>query len=503
MEFEIAAPEPAGLVASLSSLGYSAQDAIADLVDNSVAADARAVEVDFTWDGSNSWISVVDDGVGMSEDRLRVAMTVAGGWNTARTMTDLGRFGMGLKSASFSQSRRVTVSTSEDGATWATRAWDLDHIAEVGEWRLLRTVSASTEKLLERLRAKRTRGTVVLWQNLTRYRTTAGKDVRARRQFYDDARRVANHLGMIFGRYLTRREPLVIVVDGEPVVPWDPFLVKHESMVSLPPEQLEFSGHIVQVRPYILPPLRRLTEEEVQIAAGARGWQGQQGFYVYRRDRLLSSGGWLGLRGLRSEERYNLARIAIDVPAESDSMWSVDVRKAKVTAPVGLRDSLLRVARHAREQAAKNMRRRGRIASRQHDSNLFFAWNLERNNGMIACRINRDHPAVIALLESAGGQVGQVEAVLRLIEETVPITGLRALHEPDTPDDPDPFENATTATGSDVVARQMLELFMSAGKSRSEALAVLRQTHPFDQMAGFWSNDDAGTSDLLGTPTQA
>lgn len=184
-------------------------------------------------------------------------------------------------------------------------------------------------------------------------------------------------------------------------------------------------------------------------------------------------------------------------------MWSVDVRKAKVTAPVGLRDSLLRVARHAREQAAKNMRRRGRIASRQHDSNLFFAWNLERNNGMIACRINRDHPAVIALLESAGGQVGQVEAVLRLIEETVPITGLRALHEPDTPDDPDPFENATTATGSDVVARQMLELFMSAGKSRSEALAVLRQTHPFDQMAGFWSNDDAGTSDLLGTPTQA
>jgi hypothetical protein len=504
LDFEIAAPEPAGLVASIGSLGYSVQDAVADLVDNSVAAGAANVEIDFTWDGSNSWVSVVDDGVGMSEDRLRVAMTVAGGWNTTRATTDLGRFGMGLKSASFSQSRLVTVSTCEDGAAWVTRTWDLDHIAEVGEWRLLQSVSPATEALLGRLRNGRARGTVVLWQSLTSYRTAAGEDARARRQFYDDSRRVSDQLGVTFGRYLTRRDPLVIVVDGEQVAPWDPFLVKHESTMSLPPEQLELSGHIVRVQPYILPPLRRLSEDETRIAAGARGWQRQQGFYVYRRDRLISVGGWLGLRGLRTEERYNLARIAIDVPAESDAMWSVDVRKAKVTAPVALRDSLMRVAQYARKHAAENMRRRGRIASRQHDANLFFAWKLERNNGVITCRINREHPAVVALLESTGGQADQVDAVLRLIEETVPITGLRALHEPDTPDDPDPFDDATAEAGSDAVARRMLDLFMAAGRSRSEALGVIRQTHPFDQMTGFWSeaDDEVSTTDPLGTPTE-
>lgn len=116
MTYDIAAPEPAGMVASLSSLGYSLPAAVADLVDNSVSAGARNIDVTFTWAGRDSWIAVVDDGRGMSAEELVTAMTVAArGPKTKRSSTDLGRFGVGLKSASFSQARQLSVAAATAG----------------------------------------------------------------------------------------------------------------------------------------------------------------------------------------------------------------------------------------------------------------------------------------------------------------------------------------------------------------------------------------------------
>lgn len=488
LDYEIAAPEPAGLVASLGALGYSLSDAVADLVDNSISAAASRLDVDFTWAGTDSWIAVSDDGHGMSADELVTAMTVAARWSADRATRDLGRFGMGLKSASFSQSGLFTVVSRRADTDWQVRTWDRRLIEVTGEWRLLHYCPPSAVPIVERLLEHLDYGTVVVWQRLRGYEDVDAENRRAQISFHDGADRVARHLGVTFARYVEDRR-LTLSVNGEAVTPWDPFLLEHPSTISQPPEELPLAGHLVGIRPYVLPSLHRLAEAEAAKAGGVRGWQRQQGFYVYRRDRLISAGGWLGLRGLRTEERFNLARIAIDIPAETDAMWQVDVRKASVTAPVLLRPSLLRIATNARKAAAESVRFRGQLASREHDTGLHFAWNIKRKAGTISCSINRNHPVIRALLDEFKDDPAQIKAVLRLLEETVPIAGLRALHETDTADDPQPFHTIDATNDSDAVAQQILALMIASGRSRSDALGVLRQMQPFDQIDGFWTED--------------
>lgn len=218
MGYDLAPPEPAGMVASLSSLGYSLPDALADLVDNSVSAGARTIDVEFTWNGADSWIAVVDDGDGMSEGALVTAMTVAArGPATDRSATDLGRYGVGLKSASFSQCRLLTVCTAKTDGSWRTRTWDLDVVERTGEWRLLHEPSSGTGELLDRLTEGLAQGTVVLWQRLSGYRGVAVDDQKTQQQFYDESEKVSAHLGLVYAWFLTGSSPLALRVAGIPV----------------------------------------------------------------------------------------------------------------------------------------------------------------------------------------------------------------------------------------------------------------------------------------------
>ncbi|MGY5120550.1 ATP-binding protein [Streptomyces sp. 900105755] len=478
------------MVASLSSLGYSLPDALADLVDNSVSAGASSVDVEFTWEGADSWVAVIDDGRGMSEHALVTAMTVAArGTATDRATTDLGRYGVGLKSASFSQCRLLTVRSATAGGIWRTRTWDLDVVERTGEWRLLHEPSPETGRILERLTEGRAQGTVVLWQRLSGYRGVAVGDQKTQQQFYDESEKASAHLGLVFARFLNGSSPLALRVSGMAVSQWDPFLSAHPSVRRLPVERLPLDGHMVTVRPYVLPGPQRLSGEEAEQAGGPKGWLRQQGFYVYRRNRLILSGSWLGLRGLRREERYNLARVAVDIPAETDVQWQVDVRKATVVPPVALRRHLTRIAGLVRTSASEAVRTRGQIAARQHGGNLAFAWNVRRSDEKISCRINRNHPLVKGVLQEGGADPARVRALLRLLEETVPVSALRVLHEADTADDPEPFGGPGEADEhANEVAKQMLDVLVSQGRSPDEARRLIRTTQPFDQLIGFWNH---------------
>ncbi|MFJ3775283.1 ATP-binding protein [Streptomyces sp. NPDC090075] len=490
MTYDIAAPEPAGMVASLSSLGYSLPAAIADLVDNSISARAQNIDVEFAWAGRDSWIAVVDDGDGMSGDGLVTAMTVAArGPMIQRSPTDLGRFGVGLKSASFSQSRQLTVATADDGQ-WHTRTWDLDVVETFGEWRLLRGADDDTAAIIQRIRPSGEHGTVVLWRRINGYRASpvAEDDERIQKQFYAEAARTESHLGMVFARFLTGSRRRSLRVSGTPVEPWDPFMGNHPSVQRLPTEELPLGGSSVRVEAFILPSAHRLTPEEYGMAAGPQGWLDQQGFYVYRRNRLILAGDWLGQRGMRREEKYNLARIAVDIPAETDVEWGVDVRKSSVVPPVGLRPHLHRIARQARARAADVLRHRGQVAARTHGDPLSYAWNVRRPDGRVMCRINRSHPLVQAALRPGGNNVADVRALIRLLEETVPVAALRVMHETDTSDDPEPFGGPGPADeAATEVAERIYESLVSGGRSPAAARERLRTMPPFDQLQGFWS----------------
>jgi SH3-like domain-containing protein len=491
MNFDIAAPDPAGMVASLSSLGYSLPAAVADLVDNSVSAEAKNIDVDFTWEGQSSWIAVIDDGRGMTEPELVTAMTVAArGPSVERSSGDLGRFGVGLKSASFSQCRKLTVATVRDGA-WHVRTWDLDVVEQYKEWRLLRDSGDTTTTLLRRIAGSMHHGTVVLWEQLSGYRNidVTSNDEKTQAQFYAEAERAEAHLSMVFARFLQRPARCRIRVRGSVLSPWDPFLSAHPSVHRIPGETLPLGSESVRVESFVLPTAQRLSEPEYELAAGQKGWLGQQGFYIYRRDRLILAGDWLGIRGLRREEKYNLARIAVDIPAETDADWSVDVRKASVVPPVTLRRHLERIARYAREEAFRAARQRGQVASRAHGDPLKFAWNVKRNDGRIVLRINRKHPLVKAAMDEQGSDPHVIRSLIRLLEETVPVTALRMLHETDTVDDPEPFGGSGLAAPETVeIGRQVYEVLLGQGRSPEDARRVLSSMPPFDEQQGFWNS---------------
>jgi hypothetical protein len=487
-EYEIVNPDPAGTVASLSSLGYSIEAAIADLVDNSVAAKARSVEVVCTWEGPDSWIAVLDDGTGMTPAQLVAAMTLAvKGPGTLRKPEDLGRFGMGLKTASFSQARQLIVTTRTSGGRWATRTWDLDTVRDTGEWRLLYGSDPASELVLDRLRGHKPQGTIVLWRRLRRFDSdqVSVLDHVSQRQFYTEVSRVEGHIGMVFARLLTGQRRLTLSVNGTPVRSWDPFLSRHPSVQRLPSEELPVMDHLVRVEAYVLPHPKRLDEPALRAAAGPGGWLDQQGFYVYRRNRLILPGNWLNLPGLRRQEKHNLVRISVDVPAELDAEWSVDVRKSTVVPPIAIRGHLRRIGVAACRLAEETLRHRGRITARARGADFVYAWNVTRNNGQLTCRINRDHPLVRQVLRGKVDGSADARALVRLLEETVPVAALRIMHESDTVDDPEPFTDAPEEAVE--VARRIYAALVAQDKSPGEARSRIRQMWPFDHLNGFWN----------------
>jgi hypothetical protein len=488
VEYEIANPRPAGTIESLSSLGYSTEAAVADLVDNSIAAEARQVDVMFTWDGRASWVAVTDDGRGMSESELVTAMTIAArGPGTPRTPRDLGRFGMGLKTASFSQARQLIVTSAPADGERGTRAWDLDLVRETEQWRLLLNAGADDNVLLDTLWTGR--GTVVLWKHLHRFDIpgVTADDAETQKHFYDEIRRVEAHLGMVFGRFLSGQRKLRLNVNGNPVQPWDPFLQHRPFTQSLPAEDIPTSGHQIHVAGFVLPHPRYLTDEEAAQAAGPQGWLDQQGFYVYRRNRLILAGDWLGLRGFRKEDKYILARIAVDIPAELDSAWSIDVRKSTAIPPLAARPHLRRIGTRARETAAAVLSHRGRVTARERGADFVYAWKVHRSNGQVTCRVNRSHPLVRQLLRGGPDERADAAALITLLEQTVPVATLRVMHEAETIDDPEPFAGAADEEAV-AVAERIQAALIAQGCTPHEARRRIRQMPPFDQVAGFWGS---------------
>lgn len=417
-----APPKAGAMIEALRGLGYSTATALADVIDNSIAARASRVDIMFSWNGAASTIAVLDNGEGMDEGELDLAMRL-GEKNPLdeRSAHDLGRFGLGLKTASFSQCRRLTVASSKAGGTNCLR-WDLDVLAasEDDGWHLLEGPAGGSEDLLAPLKSL-DRGTLVLWENPDRIVTPGFCE----QDFLDLVDRVERHLAMVFHRFLKGPQPrLYLTINGRSVEPWDPFLIGNTATWSSPVERIPAEGGTVEVQCHVLPHKDRLDAREHDSAAGLDGWTAQQGFYVYRNERLLVAGSWLGLgrgRSWTKEEAHRLARIRLDIPNTADADWKIDVRKSMARPPVSIRERLTRLAEDTRERARRVFAHRGQPVRTGNGEPLAQAWRAEHFKGGIRYRIDTDHPAVRAVLDDAGTISPQVRAMLRIIEETIPV----------------------------------------------------------------------------------
>ncbi|MDB2496362.1 ATP-binding protein [Verrucomicrobiales bacterium] len=432
-DYEIANPSAEALIESLRAVGYSLPTAIADIIDNSVAAGAKNVWMDFNWSGAESHITIVDDGLGMSEEVLSNAMR-PGSQSPLddRQPSDLGRFGLGMKTASFSQCRILSViSKVSDGAV-SKRCWNLDFVSEHNEWRLLKEVTKKAEAVAQVL-DELENGTVVMWERLDRVTGDSSvSDEKAHRHFLGHIDDTRKHLAMIFHRFLAAPKPrLKIFVNGrkeaDRIEAWDPFLEDHPCTNPTPIDPVQFGGSIVSIRGYVLPHKDKLSGDgEYESGGGPGGWNSQQGFYIYRGDRMLVSGSWLKLGPVRpwaKEEHYKLARLSIDIPNSMDSDWSIDVKKSMAMPPRNIRHKLLKLAESVRDDARKVFAHRGEYGPRGSSSRaeLERPWEGSTRNGHTIYRIRRNHVIIRNLIKQMGTLKPELETLLRFIEETVPV----------------------------------------------------------------------------------
>ena len=230
-------PGAAALIQSLRAIGYTVSTSIADLLDNSVAAGARRIWIDFNWDGPNTHVTVLDDGCGMAEAVLEAAMKV-GSQNPLeqRSPKDLGRFGLGLKTASFAQSRSLTVASKiAEKDPIAIRRWDLDFVEKIDRWILRKSARPEAAHLLDQLKALK-HGTLVIWENTDRIVDQRdADDQNAKDAFYSEVDEVRKHLEMVFHRFI-KEDKLDIRVNTQKCEPWDPFLESHRMTEHLPSE---------------------------------------------------------------------------------------------------------------------------------------------------------------------------------------------------------------------------------------------------------------------------
>jgi hypothetical protein len=279
---------------------------------------------------------------------------------------------------------------------------------------------------------------------------------------------------MTFHRFLTGRR-LTISVDGVPVAKWDPFLEGNSARQVLGTELLTYSGGVVEVDPYVLPHRSKLSDEDFKVGGGKRGWNDLQGFFVYRNQRLLVAGDWLGLR-FTKEEHYKLARIRVDLPNDADELWQIDVRKSVAVPPAEIRGELTRIAKVTRERAVEVYRYRGKVLSRRASQGVIPLWQERVRHGRVSYAINTDHEAVASALREPTSK--SVRTLLKLIEETIPVP-LIAINSSEKPTlHSTPLEDLTPRIVSDL-ATEIYRSFRASGLSHREAVGRVMSTDPF------------------------
>ena len=362
-------PSPSRLVESLRDTGYSHQAAFADIVDNSVAAGASIVKIDIFESvmGDEIFVSFYDNGSGMNNKDLINAMRY--GSEKRASPKSLGKFGMGLKTASTAFCKNLTVISMKDGELNVC-CWDIDHIKETNKWQLydvqIEDYGSETDALHELAGAGN--GTAVIWRKIDRLVANSGTEYSAG-ALDTIITEVSEHLSATFGKFMKKGKDgggVELYLNDTLLDPWDPtgiFLNTAEepdrvlSQTKKVPINLktglETSLVEFELNGFVLPNSDNMTEEEKKQV---RYSNDNQGFYIYREDRLIFSGGYPHIM-YSQDSHQNLLRVELNFDHRLDDYFEIDIRKSKINLPPTLRSEIKKIMTPWRNQSMSRYRK--------------------------------------------------------------------------------------------------------------------------------------------------
>ena len=416
-------PEADILMSSMRSMGYTFESAIADVVDNSVSAKASIIEIKFPIDPKDCYVAVCDNGFGMDPNELVEAMKYGSSPSTAeRSEGDLGRFGLGLKSASLSQCRKLTVISKKDNCL-SGYFWDLDYIEENKDW-LIGECSSEEINITKHIDFfdKYESGTIVLWEHFDFIEKSSGSVYSELTKYQNST---TDYLSLIFHRYLNKegKNKTTIKVNNFKLVGLDPFLESNPKTDNLrgniPVCVFDSNGieRMITVQAFVLPFQKDITKEDEKKLGGVENYRTKQGFYIYRNERLIIWGTWFGRP---KSELTKYARIKVDIPNTLDDIWGIDIKKQNAKIPVSIKHSLTKAVDEAMDKAVKKQTYRGRIE--KVDDKIDYIWDrvLERGTHY-TYKINRKSKIFDLIKDDIDGAAwNKLEMVLDEIENGIP-----------------------------------------------------------------------------------
>lgn len=418
MKTQVVQPVVSNFIKSLRDIGYTFEVAVADVLDNSISAKANNIKI-ACLPNPNTVFCILDDGTGMSNRELVEAMRLASNDpDEEREASNLGRFGLGLKTASFSHCQDLTVMSKKHGIV-SIKQWDLQYISKKNEWLLITPDIHEYENvpLFDEF-VEQESGTLVVWREIDAFQVS---------EIPNKIDILRNHLSLVFHCFLEGIVPgkkaLKIFVNGQQLEPFNPFNPKHTATQQLMPEKTKFLDSEIVVQPYILPHHSKLSQQEFEKYATKEGYTKSQGFYLYRAHRLLIYGTWWGMH--RTTDAHKLVRIKIDIPNNQDFAWGIDIKKSSANPVSEIKQDLKRIISQVTEKGSRPYTGRGR---KIEDKSTTRFWELVvNNNNDIQFSINRNHPILRDLGEKLNeAQKHLLNVILMGLESYLPLDAIVA-----------------------------------------------------------------------------
>ena len=404
-------PSPDILINSLRSMGYSFKTALADIIDNSISVEAKNINIKFsTMDSEMPYVTILDDGNGMDDSELFNAMKY-GSVRDSYGPKDLGRFGIGMKSASLSQCRVLSVISKKNNEVSGYR-WDIDDVILTKEWQCLKLEKDEITALPNYSDFdKQSKGTLVVWQNFD----IAEKKSEGKINYYlsDEMDETDKHIRLIFHRFLNKKNGLNIFINNYKLTGFDPFLEEIQKNIKVDDKPASELGEGVVMKPYILPHQTDLSDEDIEALGGIEAVKNQQGFFVYRNDRLIIHSTWFNLTAKNiNPELYKYGRIKVDIPNTVDEEWDIDIKKQNAVVPRKIVNMLRKAVSTVCERSKSKTTRRTRIDF-DIDENRLWSKSLTRD-GKENFFINPESKFILNYLDEFDDN--QKARILRLLD---------------------------------------------------------------------------------------